>query len=382
MLRFPVRARLIMAARSAGGQTARRRLLLNGETAGIIANNMSNSERLTLCREPIRLPIGSRGVLEYRPDGFVLTLRPVGWGSCVVLGLTWAMPGCLVRTLTADGAAPYAAAVCALAALVCLLDILAWGQCEPGRVSVAVRVASLVALVPLIALGAGYRELEATLWVATGLWGLATLGLIVWGLFAAPARYTITVAADRLLIRAARPLGRRRYEWARGDILAVGAWDGLWVVTRDRKQRLLRDRPEEELDWIAARLQQALLVPGEVPPGPEEIRVAYGLDRESPPHYGVLQARPGALTIRRSVADCPHVLFRDRDRSVFRLREQSPYRVLQTLSPTDVTCRIGDDGTACLHVAPLGSKLYFWVACDRPAALEAALGRFWGAKED
>jgi hypothetical protein len=52
-----------------------------------------------------------------------------------------------------------------------------------------------------------------------------------------------------------------------------------------------------------------------------------------------------------------------------------------TLGPTDVTCRVEEDGSTLLQIAPVGKEICLLVWCEDREALPRALARFWGAAE-
>ena len=108
----------------------------------------------------------------------------------------------------------------------------------------------------------------------------------------------------------------------------------------------------------------------QMPPGP----VTYRWPASS---VGLLHTEPGKLTIRHSLAQDPHIILYDGERSVFKTGVVTALYARLPLGPVDLACRVVD-GVAFLHVEPTAGKaVWLTLWSEDTEALPRALERFW-----
>jgi hypothetical protein len=173
----------------------------------------------------------------------------------------------------------------------------------------------------------------------------------------------------------------RGSRWPRSTIARIGAWQGLWVVARGKRNRLLAERNDEELLWVAAVLRQYLRVPKWMQEAVDEIPVTMEDSIFNAPTPGFLRSRPGELRVRHAFAAFPWYRFRAAKGSYVSLVQIVRSGGISRLSPVDLTCRIESDGSA-LRITPSGSSFQLTARCKEPEALPKAVARFWAASEE
>jgi hypothetical protein len=185
-------------------------------------------------RDVLKQPAGSRAVLERHPDGVTITVPALGLlgatGQVFVVGLIFIAVG-----------------------TVALVSGL--GQVRPANAPWSVPGIALSAVISFL-----------------GLWN------VVISLRTALKKVGLAVVGDTLFTCETGPLGSRRREFTRADVLDIacgpsnvsmnkqGPLPQLQIVARDEtKVGLLTGHEELELKWIATILRQALGIPGEPP---------------------------------------------------------------------------------------------------------------------
>jgi hypothetical protein len=322
-------------------------------------------------------PRGSRAALEDVPGGIRLILPRRGWApfavECLVFLTSWGALSLVVFGRQAE-AVLFGFIVCSYAGVVLRLVVLP----VPSRVAyrgVGIDLFTLLWSMGLALLSEGSAAPTAGLVAAVTWMSIAFLRL----LDAIPRQATLTAADGRLTVRLPGLVRPRLRTWARHQLAAVGVWNGLWVVSGREKRCLFQDQRDDELRWVAGVIRSALDVPGELPPGPGELRVLCQGSHWPDPEVGLLRVRPGSLAVSHSFSDRAHLIFRaGKDVLVYQtFRRGLPVNMV--LTPVDMTCRVAEDGSTCLCLAPSRSRFTLTVWCDEREALPQVLARFWGA---
>jgi hypothetical protein len=336
---------------------------------------------------PPEPPSPPRGVIVERgPDGLRITLPLTGRldfaVTCCVM-VAWF--GGVVFLLSAghhDVLAWLTGGMCALGGIVTLWSVLtpiparpAWQRVRAGWFALAVSWGVLLAL------GFAHGTPLAVV-PAAALWVFCMAGCAA-GLLRdhRPPAVVFTAGAHGLRVRGdLTPTSRS--EWRREEIIALGAGDGLWVARADGVDHLLEDRDAGEMDWLAGVLREALGVPAELPPRTDEVPVVYAGTHWPRPVLAFLRVRAREMTVRNVWAPAPHIRFRAGEGFSIGRWSHSRSAVVMPLAPTDVICRVGEDGRSRLLIAPTDSTLSLTIESESRDALQEALARFWGAEED
>jgi uncharacterized protein (TIGR03067 family) len=211
---------------------------------------------------------------------------------------------------------------------------------------------------------------------------LAAVASLAWWRATGRLRTELTVEGGRLLVVFSGTIRPGRWEWGLHEIGLIGLCPGLRIVG-EQTLTLLHDCGEDGLKRVARLLQQAVAdnagrPPAEVAPRPGELEVELADRPEHPPTRWLLDVRPGVLALRPDFLTTPRYTF-------FAAGARSPgvwwrawRRCEQPVTPVDLSCRVEEDGSACVRIAGPGrATLYFW--CADKGALQHALARFWGA---
>jgi hypothetical protein len=223
------------------------------------------------------------------------------------------------------------------------------------------------------------QDPQFALLLAAGLGWPGLIFLLSW-VEALRTRSTIHVTADTLVITC-RVWQTRRWEWQRGQIDAIVIWQGLWVVSPVGRERFFAKCPQDDLQWIGSLVRRYLEVPGHLPRNPDDLPVVVRGCYWITPLSVALRVLPGRMIVTHPVASHPLLDLRPRKEAPWigwsSLRRFFPLSV----SPLDISCRVSEDGSACLLIRPLGADFVVRIRCTDGAALEKALARFWGAAE-
>jgi hypothetical protein len=183
-------------------------------------------------RDVSEQPVMSRIVVERHADGVTVTVPPRGiWrasGGVIVIGVLFALGGAA------------------------MVGSLIWQlfQANPGRIG-----GEPIGIVFLL-IGLG-----------------VTIGCVHFG----RKRYVLAVVGDRLLTLETGPLGSRRREFVRADLLDIASGPSnvsvnnkplpqLQIVSGDKgRVGMLTGRDEHELKWLATVLRQAMGIPSAAP---------------------------------------------------------------------------------------------------------------------
>jgi hypothetical protein len=121
----------------------------------------------------------------------------------------------------------------------------------------------------LLPLFQGNLDFPLGLFIGPGITA-AGAGLMLYWLNAGRKRVALAVVDDKLLIFETGPLGSKRREFARAELLDIACREtnvpDLLIVMQDKETvELLAGRNADELKWIATVLRQALGIPSEAP---------------------------------------------------------------------------------------------------------------------
>lgn len=198
-------------------------------------------------------------------------------------------------------------------------------------------------------------------------------------------KVTITVLEDQLIINDAGIFRTEQLSWLRTQIHAIQTSCGLRVIGNRWERCFFSERDDHELRWVAFTIRQALAVPEERPPGSDEIKVIFTIDDRFDQVDGLMRASRGNLMVWNSRAKFPRFQFcHATSRSLLTTRLQSWFLGIEVsipISPDEVTCRIDEDGKACLKIALWGGKYVTKIWNPNKDELQVMLARFWGATE-
>jgi hypothetical protein len=215
----------------------------------------------------------------------------------------------------------------------------------------------------------------------------AGLGGLAWFFATGRPLTRLTLAGNRLTIAVSRTLRPEYHEWGLNQIVLIRVYRGLSVVTADHTARVLSEREPGEVNWIATLLQQAVVanqgvVPALVPKRPGELAVSFSRRPQLLPLAGFLRVRPGELAVRYGFLETPLYEFFAAPAWTAAVLWRSCVGRAYPLSAEDITCRIDDEGTACLQIGRSAwPQISLSVWCEDREALESALAQFWGAGE-
>jgi hypothetical protein len=247
----------------------------------------------------------------------------------------------------------------------------------------------------------------------------ALLGFVGYNAYCHFVSFIVTVSADHLLIEIKRPWWETRCSLERRDIQAIAAWRGLRFLIDQQVVCWLNAWKLRDLDWLARVLRQHWDIPEHLDLEPGELLVCYTGTYWDTPVTGALRALTGRLRLRHPL-DKPHLAFQPGQPDRLRLLQLRAV----PLAGSDVMCRIEQDGSACVQIAPEGLRcadegphgatmflrmvgpilhnffilpagtmlkrklkrserdfqLTLW--CEDGTGLQQALARFWGSTED
>jgi hypothetical protein len=208
--------------------------------------------------------------------------------------------------------------------------------------------------------------------------GVGILGMGLWYFGQATRRTRITIAEKELTIETAGVFSRKVRTWPVKDVLAVGAWRGLWVSACDGKHVFLKERRDDEIGWVADVLQAELRVTDQTPPEDDEVAVRYDtLNVEGVP--GLLRVEPGQIVVEHGFAREKGYCFRPRRWAGVLPPAPVAAGTTVLVSPEDLTCRPEEGGGSCLEIRTTGKKPRLVLWSDDPEALPRAVATFWGS---
>jgi hypothetical protein len=226
-----------------------------------------------------------------------------------------------------------------------------WPDWLSALMAVALGLAFLFLMIAIIVKGASAGSL---VW----LFGFAAIGILfafapepMTKLYRQSRSAMFEISRDRLTVAAPGFVFFQRLRWRRECVRAVAAWKGLQIAdTNGAITTLCPYHSIKELDSLAALLQQILNVPEELPCRAGELSVRYAGSLWDEPVPGVLSVEPGRMSLRHPLDPEPYLRFRSAATSPW------PIHSSILLSESDVNCRVLDDGTMCLRIAPRDAR--------------------------
>jgi hypothetical protein len=264
---------------------------------------------------------------------------------------------------------------------VCLV-IPAGRAWSPGsRRNTVLTLLLVLFFVPVLILFVSFLDREAAI-IAAFSYASALILIVLHFAIAVRTGAVVTVAGGRLCIADRRVCRTLRWEEDGKRIAAIGEARGLWIAFDRERKRFFRDLGRKDVRWIAAVLRGALGVPEELPAGLGEVGgIAVFRDgRELGP--GILSARPWELVLRRGTAPFSRLRFRSRRVGPPRWWARLFPSATLAVPPGCLTCRIWEDGSASLLIAPAGYSYEYIIRAEDKDALERLVAVFGGAKEE
>jgi hypothetical protein len=292
------------------------------------------------------------------------------------------------------------------------LAVVVWDRLLHIALSVAALCAAVFIVLAVIHTS-GFSSLKNFVWLlpllATPFYAAGVMATMIKEMRSA----TIEVAAGQLSVAE----GKARFSWPCEQIVALSAWQGLHIAESNGNSHiLLAERNLDELAYAVRLIRDHWEVPEWLPPQPRELPVHYRGNYWDQAMTGMLSVEPGLIQLRHSFSSKPHLRFRKGGAYV------NSFHDAIALSEDNVACRIAEDGSACLRITCdqvkcnlvdgrpeltvnlLGPLLQvrirlesgttgkrklsaeekdFWIniSCDDGEALQRALGRFWGDRE-
>jgi hypothetical protein len=208
--------------------------------------------------------------------------------------------------------------------------------------------------------------------------------LILAGVNAWYRHLVLVVRADELHLALVSLVYAQRRHWQRDELRWIAAWEGLRIIAPPRSLVMKLRDDADRCDWLAEYLRAALQLPRQLDALPDEIEVYFTTEPARPPDRGFLLARQGRFAFRYDfVGIYVYELVRHDHPEGFHfppILEGRQYRI----DHEDVRCKVDDDDLVQLEIQCGSGRREFWLTawCADKDALEAALARFRGAREE